>query len=248
MSDPVYDTIGRTYARTRRADPRIQTAIWEALGDARTVVSVGAGTGSYEPSSTVLAIEPSAAMIAQRPPGAAPAVQANAEDIPLEDGACDAAMAVLTIHHWNDPERGVREMRRVAGRLVVLTWDPEWADRLWLVRDYLAEGIELDRVRMPSIADLSTWMGGAEVAAAQIPHDCEDGFMCAYWRRPAAYLDPDVRAGISVLAQLGASAERAVAGLRDDLRSGEWERRNHGLLGLEAADFGYCLLTGPRPV
>lgn len=246
MPDPVYDSIGRTYAATRRPDPRIQALIWAALGDAESVVNVGAGSGSYEPPSTVLAVEPSAEMIAQRRPDAAPAAQATAEHIPLGDDACDAAMAVLTIHHWGDPERGISEMRRVARRLVVLTWDPDWADRFWLVRDYLPESMAFDEGRMPSIADTCAWMGGADVSPVPVPHDCQDGFLCAFWRRPEAYLHPVVRAGISNLAQLGAPVDRAVEALRDDLGSGEWQRRNAELLTLDEADFGYRLLVGPR--
>jgi SAM-dependent methyltransferase len=241
----VYDEIGRTYASTRRADPRIQAAIWAALGDARTVVNVGAGSGSYEPSATILAVEPSAAMIAQRPAASAPAVQAMAESIPLADGACDAALAVLTLHHWSDPDAGVREMRRVARRLVVFTWDPDFADRFWFVRDYLPESVAFDRVRMPPIARVQEWMGGAEVTAIPVPHDCEDGFFCSYWRRPEAYLDPVVRAGASNLAQLGAPVERAVAALREDLRTGRWQQRNREILELDELDLGYRLLVLP---
>src|SRR4029078_6997323 len=148
----IYDEIGRTYAATRRPDPRIEARIRTGLGDAASVVNVGAGSGSYEPPQTVLAVEPSAAMIAQRPPGPAPAVQATAERIPLADGACDAALAVLTIHHWADQERGVAEMRRAARRVVILTWDPASAEAFWLVRDYLPESTALDRRRMPAIA------------------------------------------------------------------------------------------------
>jgi SAM-dependent methyltransferase len=243
MSEPVYDAIGRTYTSTRRADPRIQALIWAALGDAESVVNVGAGAGSYEPPETILAVEPSAAMIAQRPPGSAPAVQTTADQIPLPNGACDAALAVLTIHHWSHPELGIAEMRRVARRLVVLTWDPDWADRFWLVRDYLPESIPFDQARVPSIADTCRWMGGADVAVVPVPHDCHDGFLCAYWRRPEAYLDPGVRAGISNLQQLGAPVERAVAALRRDLTAGEWQRGNRELLELDEADFGYRLLT-----
>jgi SAM-dependent methyltransferase len=239
----VYDRIGRTYASTRRADTRIQALIWAALGDAATVVNVGAGTGSYEPPQTVLAVEPSAAMIAQRPAGSAPAVQATAERIPLPDAACDAALAVLTIHHWSDPARGIREMRRVARRLVVFTWDPDFADRFWLVRDYLPESVALDRARMPAIAEVCAWMGGAAVSAVPVPHDCEDGFFCAHWRRPEAYLDPIVRAGASNLALLGAAVDRAVAALRDDLQTGAWHDRNRALLDLDEIDLGYRLLT-----
>ncbi len=239
----IYDEIGRTYATTRRADPRIEAAIRSALGGARSVVNVGAGAGSYEPPQTVLAVEPSAAMIAQRAAGAAPAVQAAAEHIPLAGGACDAALAVLTIHHWADPQRGVGEMRRVAGRVVILTWDPDFADAFWLVRDYLPESAAFDRGRMPAIADVRDWMGAAEVTAVPVPHDCVDGFFGAYWRRPEAYLDPRVRAGMSNLSRLGAPVDRAVAELRADLESGAWRERNRGLLGLAELDLGYRMLA-----
>ena len=239
----IYDRIGRAYASTRRPDPRVDAAIRAALGDAASVVNVGAGAGSYEPPQTVLAVEPSAAMIAQRPEGAAPAVQATAERIPLPDGACEAALAVLTIHHWADPGRGVAEMRRVARRVVILTWDPDFADAFWLVRDYLPESKDLDRGRMPSIAQVCEWMGGAEAASVPVPHDCADGFFAAFWRRPEAYLDPRVRAGMSNLSQLGAPVERAVAALRADLESGAWGERNRDLLELDELDLGYRLLA-----
>jgi SAM-dependent methyltransferase len=239
----VYDEIGRTYASTRRADPRIQAAVWAALGDAKTVVNVGAGAGSYEPPTTILAVEPSAAMIAQRPVGSAPVVQATAEGIPLADASCDAALAVLTLHHWSDPGQGVHEMRRVARRVVIFTWDPGFADRFWFVRDYLPESAAFDRARMPTIAAVCEWMGGADVTAVPVPHDCADGFFCAYWRRPEAYLDPVVRAGASNLAQLGASVDRAVEALREDLRTGVWHERNRALLDLDERDLGYRLLT-----
>jgi SAM-dependent methyltransferase len=241
--DAVYDRIGRTYASTRRADPRIQAAIWAALGDAETVVNVGAGAGSYEPPTTVLAVEPSAAMIAQRPSGSASAVQAGAEHIPLADGACDAALAVLTLHHWADPQQGIAEMRRVARRLVVFTWDPTFAETFWFVRDYLPESAAFDRARMPPIAAVCEWMGGADVIAVPVPHDCTDGFFSAYWRRPQAYLDPIVRAGASNLAQLGAAVDRAVAMLGDDLRTGVWYERNRYILDLAEIDLGYRLLV-----
>ena len=239
----VYDEIGRTYAATRRADPRIQATIWAALGDVGSVVNVGAGTGSYEPPATVLAVEPSEAMISQRPSGSAPAVRATAESIPRAAGACDAALAVLTTHHWRDPELGVREMRRVARRVVILTWDPDFADRFWFVRDYLPESAVFDRDRMPPIDRVREWMGGADVTVVPIPHDCHDGFFGAYWRRPQAYLDPAVRAGASNLAQLGPPVDRAVAALRDDLHAGVWHERNHALLDLDELDLGYRLLT-----
>ena len=239
----IYDEIGRTYASTRRPDPRIEAAIHSALGDAASVVNVGAGAGSYEPPQTVLAVEPSAAMIAQRPEGAAAVAQATAERIPLPDGACDAALAVLTMHHWADPARGVAEMRRVARRAVILTWDPDFAEAFWLVRDYLPESIALDRARMPAIAQVCEWLGGAEVTPVPVPHDCADGFFAAFWRRPEAYLDPRVRAGMSNLSRLGAPVDRAVAALRADLASGAWHARNRDLLELDELDLGYRLVV-----
>ena len=151
----------------------------------------------------------------------------------MADGACEAALAVLTIHHWSDPARGLAEMRRVARRGVVFAWDPDFAERFWFVRDYLPESAAFDHARMPAIAAVREWMGGADVAAVPIPHDCADGFFCAYWRRPEAYLDPVVRAGVSNLAQLGAPVDRAVAALRDDLASGAWHERNRALLDLD---------------
>jgi SAM-dependent methyltransferase len=238
----VYDEIGRTYATTRRADPRIQAAIWDALGDARTVVNVGAGAGSYEPTTTILAVEPSAAIISQRPAGSAPAVLGTAESIPLADDSCLAALAVLTVHHWSDPAGGVREMRRVGHRVVIFTWDPAFADRFWFVRGYLPESVGFDLARFPPIAQISEWMGGADVGVVPVPHDGMDGFFSAYWRRPEAYLDPVVRAGASNLAQLGAPVDRAVAALRDDLRTGVWHERNRDLLDLDEIDLGYRLL------
>ncbi len=240
----LYDHIGRTYATTRRADPRIQAAIFAALGEAETVVNVGAGTGSYEPPQTVLAVEPSAVMIAQRPPGSAPAVQATADAIPLPDGACDAALASLTIHHWPDRPKGLAEMRRVARRVVVFTVDPTFLATFWFSRDYFPEGVERDLARFEPIEQVSAWMGGdVEVTPVPIPHDCIDGFFGAFWRRPEAYLDPAVRAGNSNFAGLDEAAERAVEQLAGDLESGVWRERNRDLLELDSLDLGYRLLA-----
>ena len=243
----LYDRIGRTYATTRRPDPRIQAAIFAALGDAETVVNVGAGTGSYEPPQTVLAVEPSAVMIAQRPPGSAPAVQATAEHIPLPDGACDAALASLTIHHWPDRPRGLAELRRVARRVVVFTVDPAYLRTFWFSRDYLPEGADRDLARFEPIEQVCEWMGGdVEVTPVPIPHDCVDGFFGAFWRRPAAYLDPAVRAGNSNFAGLDDATDRAVTRLAGDLESGVWRERNRELLDLDQLDLGYRLLAS-RP-
>jgi SAM-dependent methyltransferase len=243
----VYDRIGITYAQTRRPDARIDAAIRRALGGAQSVVNVGAGAGSYEPPETVLAVEPSAVMIAQRPEGLAPAVQATAEGIPLEDGAVDAALAVLTIHHWPDLARGFAEMRRVAARVVVLTWDPAMAREFWLSREYLPDAaVDWDVSRCPQLSTVAELIGSrAEVVPVPVPHDCTDGFFGAFWRRPEAYLDPVVRAGISNLAHFGHELAPAFARLAADLESGVWQRRHAGLLELEELDLGYRIVAGP---
>jgi SAM-dependent methyltransferase len=242
----LYDTIGATYTRTRRTEPRIAASIWAALGDARTVLNVGAGTGSYEPPDRdVTAVEPSALMRAQRPAGAAPCVAAAAESLPFEDQSFDAAMAFATVHHWPDPIAGLREMRRVARRVVVFTHDTTdagWLRRFWLTRDYLPEVADLI-VGRPSLTELAGAIG-ARTEPVLIPWDCVDGFFEAYWRRPEAYLDERVRRGVSVWARVGPDAEqRAVHHLRDDLDSGRWAERNHDLVGLDAAELGLRVLV-----
>jgi SAM-dependent methyltransferase len=242
----LYDSIGKRYTDVRGEDPRIAARIRAALGDARTVVNIGAGTGSYEPANLeVVAVEPSETMIAQRPRGAAPVVRAFAEALPFKDRSFDAAMAILTDHHWSDHARGLAEMRRVARRVVLFTWDPATVHDMWIVRDYLTSVPDLipDGYRLThTLARL----GDARADPVPIPHDCRDGFFHAYWRRPEAYLDPVVRAGISVFAQLDpAAVEDGLERLRRDLESGEWERRNADLLGLEEVDAGYRLIVGP---
>jgi SAM-dependent methyltransferase len=243
-----YDRIGRTYTATRGTEPRIAARIWRALGDARTVVNVGAGTGNYEPPDReVTAVEPSAVMIAQRPPGAAPAVQASAEALPFDDASFDAAMAVLTIHHWSDFGAGAAELRRVArDRVVVFSWDPAYVGRMWLGPDYFpAQWAQEDVASFPSLADQAAAFGDADVEVVPVPWDCRDGFMSAFWRRPEAYLDPAVRAGISTLAKRSeAELAEGLARLRADLDSGAWARRHADLLERDELDLGYRLLVG----
>ncbi|GGL21022.1 hypothetical protein Sme01_23240 [Sphaerisporangium melleum] len=241
----LYDTIGATYTVTRRTEPRIAAQIWAALGDARTVLNVGAGTGSYEPSDRyVLAVEPSALMRSQRPADAAPCLIGFAEKLPFDDRSFDAAMAIASIHHWQDLIAGLRELRRVARRVVVFTHDTSdagWLHRFWLTRDYLPEVANLLTGR-PSVTELAEAIG-ARIEPVPIPWDCADGFLEAYWRRPEAYLDENVRRGISVWAALGPDAEqRAVRSLRDDLASGRWAERNRDLLELNEAELGLRLL------
>jgi SAM-dependent methyltransferase len=238
----LYDTIGTSYTATRRTEPRIAAPLWAALGDARTVLNVGAGTGSYEPPGRdVTAVEPSAVMRAQRSPDAAPCLAATAERLPFADQSFDAAMAVLSDHHWPDPIAGLREMRRVARRVVVFQFDTGRPGEYWLTRDYLPEFAQLIEGR-PTLAERAEAIG-ARMEPVPVPWDCADGFFYAYWRRPEAYLREDVRRGISVFAAVGpAAAGRMVRHLGADVRSGRWAYRNRELAGLDAADLGGRLL------
>ncbi len=237
-----YDTIGVNYSDLRRPDSRIETAIGRALGSARTVLNVGAGTGSYEPADRqVTALEPSMEMIRQRGASAAPVVQGHAEDLPFDDKAFDASMAILTLHHWADKAKGLKEMRRVTrGRVVVLTYDPSFRG-FWLA-DYVPALVALDEARMPGMTAYGDWLGQVEISALPIPHDCTDGFLCAYWRRPRAYLDPAVRAAMSSFWAVGDVSE-AMRSLAHDLDSGAWAKRHAELLKLDACDLGYRLVT-----
>ncbi|MFE3166112.1 MerR family transcriptional regulator [Streptomyces sp. NPDC059224] len=242
----LYDTIGGAYPVTRRTDPRIAARIWNALEDARTVLNVGAGTGSYEPADRdVTAVEPSAVMRNQRPAGSAPCVAAAAESLPFEDRSFDVAMAVSTVHHWRDPIAGLREMRRVARRVVVLTYDtdaPGWQDRFWLTRDYLPEFAAV-LAEFPSLGGMADAIG-ARAEPVPVPWDCADGLFEAYWRRPGAYLEDRVRRAMSVWTRVGPEAERrAVRKLSDDLDSGRWSERNGHLTGLDTAELGLRLLV-----
>jgi len=246
----LYNRIGRNYATFRRPDPRIASAIDAALGNAASAVNIGAGAGSYEPlGRTVLAVEPSEVMIRQRPvpPAAAPCVRGLAEALPLESKSVDAAMAILSAHHWTDLERGLREMMRVAQkRVVLLTWVPDISP-FWLTEDYFPEIIAHDRTIFPSAAALTAMLervaagsGSVGMAPVSIPHDCTDGFLCAYWRRPECYLDAERRRAISSFARI--DAEAGLAKLRTDLSSGRWAERNRPLLALDTLDVGYRIV------
>ena len=237
-----YDTIGISYSDLRKPDSRIETAIGRALGSAKTVLNVGAGAGSYEPADRqVTAIEPSAEMIRQRGASAATVIQGYAEDLPFDDDAFDASMAVLTVHHWTDQRKGLNEMRRVTrGRVVVLTFDPSHRG-FWLA-DYIPELVTLDEAQMPRMTDYEAWLGPVEIAPVPIPHDCTDGFLCAYWRRPAAYLDPRVRAAMSSFWAVGDVSE-GLSKLASDLDTGAWAERYADLLTIDECDFGYRLVT-----
>lgn len=236
-----YDSIGIDYAELRKPDPRIAAAIQAALGQAETVLNVGAGTGSYEPvDRQVTAVEPSREMIRKRHTSAARAIQASADCLPFDDHAFDASMAILTVHHWPDKEAGLREVRRVTrGPIVLLTFDP--SHRPWLT-DYLPELASLDDAQMPTMSDYERWLGLVQVTPVLVPHDCSDGFLYAYWRRPEAYLDVRLRSGSSSFWAIS-EAERGLAKLKRDLDTGEWERRYAELLTLDAYDAGYRLVV-----
>jgi SAM-dependent methyltransferase len=240
-----YDRIGMGYTKARQPDPRLGRIILDALGTADSVINVGAGTGSYEPTDRlVIAVEPSITMIGQRPGNAAPAVRAIAEQLPFGDSTFMAGMAILTIHHWRDPEMGIGELCRVArDRVVLLTWDPD-SEGFWLVQDYFPEFRKADSDSFPGIQKLQESFADAEVFSVLIPHDCSDGFLGAYWRRPEAYLDRAVRRGISSFSR-GADLG-ALDLLEADLNSGAWKRRHGALLEKEDLDVGYRLIVA-RP-
>lgn len=226
--DVDYEATGHGYASGRRPDPRIEALIHAALGEARTVLNVGAGAGSYEPADReVVAVEPSARMRAQRPAGSAPVIDATAEDLPFADSSFDAAMAVVTVHQWKDASLGLRELRRVTtGPVVILTFDPG-AVADWWAADYLPDLFRAEAARYPRIESIRDALGGqVSVAAVPIPIDCTDGFTEAFYGRPEALLDPGVRAAQSAWQFADPSAIAAgLDRLAADLSSGAWDAR-----------------------
>ena len=248
VASPRYDAIGVGYSATRREDPDLRARLHAALGDARTVVNVGAGTGSYEPTDRhVIAIEPSDTMSAQRGSRRVPAIRATADRLPLRDKSIDAAMAVLTIHHWDEgQERGVRELCRVArDRVVILAFDPEVVAEMWLVRDYMPEVAELDRRTAPSLGTLAGWFEG-EVSIESIPisRDTPDWTLMSFWAHPERVLDPEARNGTSGFARLSKdTVQRVVTSVAADLASGEWDKRHGHLRDQTEYDGGLRLIT-----
>jgi SAM-dependent methyltransferase len=242
----VYDEIGTDYSVTRRPDPRISRRINAALGNCTSVINVGAGSGSYEPADkAVIAIEPSATMIRQRAVGSAPVIQGVAEQLPFADKSFDAALACLTIHHWEKSGPGLAEMRRVArNRIVIFTWDQEIWESFWLIREYFPCVNELDRPRAVAIRDIIAELGHCQILEVPIAHDCQDGFHGAFWRRPHAYLDAGIRSGISSYALMQPEdLEEGLQRLAADLDSGAWEARHRALLDLGELDLGYRLIV-----
>ena len=239
---PLYDTIGSGYAAARRPDPTIAARIHAALGDARTVVNVGAGAGSYEPTDRpVIAVEPSVVMLDQRPAGASPAVRGVAAALPFPDQAFDAALATLTLHHWPDQQAGIAEIRRVAHRAVVFTFDIDVLP--WVATDYLPDMIGQSDFVFPPVEQVAGWLD-ADVETVPVPRDCTDGFTGAYWARPEAYLDPAVRAGMSAIRSMDpAVVDAGIERLRADLDSGAWDARHGHLRTMTELDLGYRLLV-----
>lgn len=237
-----YDLIGIDYSNLRRPDPRIAAIIQTELGEAGTILNIGAGAGSYEPSGRkVTALEPSSEMIAQRIPSDAEVVQGIAEKLPFDDNTFDATMAVNTVHHWTDKKKAFEEIRRVTkGKIVLLAFDPSHRD-IWLL-DYFPGLASLDDENMPQLSHYNEWLEHVEIKPVPVPHDCKDGFLYAYWRRPQAYLDPKVRAAMSSFHALGDVSE-SLNRLKTDLDSGAWAECYSALLKCEAYDVGYRLIT-----
>jgi SAM-dependent methyltransferase len=243
-----YDEIGIGYASRRTSDPRIFECIRMALSSCATVLNVGGGAGSYEPPTCILAVEPSQRMIEQRPPGLARCIRAAAEHLPLEDKSFDGALASLTIHHWKDVRAGLAEMCRVTRkRIVLFTWDPEFEADYWLTRDYFPAILELDRPRFPTLRGLEAMLHRIDVQTVPISADCQDGFIGAFWKRPEAFLDPEVVRANSAMAQLDPQKlQDGLGRLRDDLRTGAWWRRNPHLAAQNELDLGYRLVISDQ--
>ncbi|MEP7123644.1 MAG: class I SAM-dependent methyltransferase [Byssovorax sp.] len=243
-----YDTIGHGYSQTRREDPRFRARIHAALGDARTVVNVGAGTGSYEPPDRhVIAIEPSDIMAAQRSPDLAPAIRASAGSLPLRDRSVDAAMTILSLHHWDEErEKGVRELRRVArGPVVILTYDPTISGAMWLMADYLPEVASLDLQIFPPPEEIARWLGGeVRIEKLPIPRDTPDWMLGSFWAHPERVLDASARAATSGFARMASEVvDRVVSDVSRDLASGAWDQRHGHSRKLDALDAGLRLIV-----
>lgn len=242
MPERLYDQIGTGYARTRRTDPRIAAIVWDRLGTGTSLLNVGAGTGSYEPACRcVVAVEPSAAMRAQRPEGAARCVAGTAEALPFSDNSFDVVMSVFSHWHWTDQRKGLAEMRRVARqRVLLISLDRKVADKFWLVDEYLPSAHALWGAFDETVREL----GDCEIVEMPVPADCIDGFFHAYWRRPHAYLDESVRETMAVFKRLDpGEAERGLRQLRTDLHRGRWRDRHAPLLEKHMLDLGYRLLV-----
>ncbi len=239
----------QNYARFNQTDPRIAARLWAALGEARTVLNIGAGTGSYEPAGRdVTAVEPDAAMRAARHKHLAAAIDAVAEALPFADRAFDAAMAVFTVHQWRDVAKGLKEMRRVTrGAAVVMTADPAAVHRFWLA-DYAPELMAARAREFPPLAIIADALGGTcETLPVPIPLDCRDGFNEAFYGRPEMLLDANLRRGCSSWKLIDAAAtERFEQSLKHDLDSGTWDKK-YGQLRTQPTFDGSLVLLVSRP-
>jgi SAM-dependent methyltransferase len=241
-----YDSIGRGYTTFRQPDRRIEAQIWAAVGDAALIVNVGAGAGSYERRErTIVAVEPSAVMVSQRD-ARVPAVRASAESLPFPDNSFGVALALMTVHHWVDARRGLRELRRVAARQVVFTFDPAMHDSLWVFHEYVPAALGLaDHTPLDLVLEA---LETDRVEIVPTPADCSDGFASAYWRRPERYLSPVARGNISAFARLDQSlVEPGIAQLARDLANGVWRERHADLMAKESIDAGLRLVIGGTP-
>lgn len=245
----VYERIGAGYSIGRNPDPRWQLVIDSVIGEAKRVINIGAGTGSYEPSNrAVVAVEPSQLMVSQRPQSGAAVVMALAENVPVASDWADLSMTLLSLHHWTNWRAGISEMRRLASRRMVLTYDPELHSSFWLARDYIPEIAVFERARVPRVDDIVSALGGdIEIIKLEVPWDCVDGVFPAHWRRPAAYLDPQVRACCSGLAQMDQRVvESGIKRLAADIDSGLWQRKNSEILSAENYDAGFRIIVSSQ--
>ncbi|MFK7802076.1 MAG: class I SAM-dependent methyltransferase [Anaerolineae bacterium] len=241
--EPIYDEIGLNYSVTRCTDPKIAQQLYPELQGATRIINIGAGTGSYEPENVELvAVEPSAKMIAQRGIGSYRVEQASAENLPFEDDSFSHAMTVNSMHHWGNRELAFSEINRVATeKFVAITWDPQ-SDPFWLTRDYFPEIYKMDRDIFPELDEFKAYFDDINISPVQIPSNCQDGLFAAFWRRPEAYLDRQVRQATSPFSKVTNLSE-GLQKLKDDLASGAWAKNNHNILNLSSLDVGYRLVT-----
>ena len=239
-----YDQIGINYAQKRQSDPRIAAQILDRLKGAKRIVNIGAGAGSYEPKSMdLVALEPSLEMIKQRPADAHPVVQGTAESLPFPDNSFTHALTILSMHHWTNRELAFREINRVVTEsFVAVSWNPN-ADSFWLTRDYFPEIVEYDKTIFPRVDEFHNHFDEVEISSLLIPEDCIDGFLAAYWKRPSAYLDEEVRNSISSFSKLD-DISQTLSKLESDIQSGEWAKRNASILEQSAIDVGYIIIKG----
>jgi len=241
--DAIYDGIGINYSVTRCTDPKIAKQLYSELQGAARIVNIGAGTGSYEPENVELvAVEPSSKMISQRKIGSHSVEKAFAENLPFENNSFSHAMTVLSMHHWENRELAFSEINRVVTeKFVAITWDPKSAP-FWLTRDYFPEIYEVDKCIFPELEELNEHFDEVKMIPLQIPSDCADGFLAAFWKRPEAYLSSKVRQSISAFPKLKNLSE-GLQKLEDDLASGLWEKNNHAILSSSSLDVGYRVIS-----